>query len=79
MHRNFLAPRKTNHRPPARPRTDCRRFETRTPTKYVADMSSGAAGAKLIAENTTKHVLRAATDKILSEHTAPSSGPMSVG
>ena len=60
------------------PPTDCRRYETQRRRKYVVGMSSGAAADKLISENTTRHVQRAADHMILSEHTA-SSGPKSVG
>lgn len=42
-------------------------------------MSPGAAADKLNSENTTGHVLQAAADWILSEHTTLSSGPASVG
>ena len=50
----------------------------RDPDAYelVASMSSSVALHKLISENTTGHVLRAAAGKILSEHTALSSGPL---
>ena len=34
---------------------------------------------KLISENETGYIHRAAADKILSEHTAPSFGPVSIG
>ena len=65
--------------PRACPPTDCGRYEIQGRTKYVVDMSSGAAANKLISENTTRHIQQAADHMILSEHTAPSSGPKSVG
>jgi hypothetical protein len=55
------------------------RFQTRATTKYVAGTSSGAAEDRPISRNFDGHVLRAANDRIISEHTAQSSGPVSAG
>ena len=55
------------------------RFQTRATTKYVAGTSSGAAEDTPISLNFDGHVLWEANDRIISEHTAPSSGPVSAG
>ena len=65
--------------PLSRQPTDCRCSETQTSRTYVPSTSSGPAADKLMSKNTTGHLLRTAAERTLSEHTAPSSGLVSVG